>query len=107
MATYKDIKLNAIDENIEDLEYINQTGKLILAVPLGSIPFVEDFGSGVIETLDAPLNARTIAILQAGSFEALDGFIPDTEVTSVLVTQESGNTIQVKPSILYKGKVLE
>jgi phage baseplate assembly protein W len=106
MATFKDAKLNAIDENIEDLEYISQLGKLVLAVPLGSIPYASGFGALVTTQLDAPLNARTVAELQTTSYDALEFALPNTTVEQIKVTQGSGNTVELTGYVLYEGQVL-
>lgn len=107
MATFEDVKLNAIDENIEDLEYISQLGKAVLAVPLGSIPYASQFGALVTTQLDAPINALTIAELQTTSYEALDSALPNTKIEQIIVSQGSGNTIKLTGYVLYEGQVLE
>ena len=106
MATYRDIKLNAIDEDLEDIPYINQICKLAVAVPVGSLPLVEGFGSTISGLLDAPLNAPTIASAQSGCFEALDGLVDDVEVVSVTVSKDANHKLTIKPKVQYRGVVL-
>ena len=99
---YLDIKINDLDENIEDLEFIKQTLKLVNAISLSSMPMMPDLGSVVPDYVDQPLTVDTKSKLVSGTYLALNDIFPDVEVKGVTVNYDNG-TLQVIPNVKYTG----
>ena len=99
---YKDIKLGAIDEDIIDFAYIEQTLKVVNAIPIGSLPFEPLKGSTVPMSVDNPINGEFVATVVSGTYNALNDLFPDVTIKKVTINRDS-DTIDIVPVIDYTG----
>jgi phage baseplate assembly protein W len=88
---------------LSGIAHLRQSVSDILRTPLGSRVLRRDYGSRLMELVDAPLNAETIAEIVAATAEALDRWEPRLRVERVRVSEISeGGRVSVE----IKGKYL-
>ena len=72
-------------EPIEGVKHLEQSIRDILTTPIGSRVMRRDYGSRLIDLVDRPLNASTIAEIQAAIAMALTTQEPRIRLTKVQV----------------------
>lgn len=72
-------------EPIEGVAHLEQSIRDILTTPIGSRVMRRDYGSRVIDLVDRPLNASTIAEIQAAIAMALTTQEPRIRLTKIQV----------------------
>jgi len=100
---YLDIKMGTIDENVADLAYIEQTLKLVNAIPLGSIPMMPLSGSPVPMMVDSPVNGEFVATVTGGTYEATKDLFPDVKIKSVTINSDDDGIVNIVPNFEYTG----
>jgi len=79
----------------EDLENIRQSIFLILATRKGERPFRPDFGSNLFDLVDAPLNAKTKALIVYECVSAIQEYEPRVQLRRIMVIGEKPSEVSI------------
>ena len=75
----------ATGKPISGIDHLKQSVRDILTTPLGSRVMLRDYGSALMQLVDAPLNQGTMVELYAATVQALLKWEPRISVTSVSI----------------------
>ena len=78
---------------ISNLDHLRQSIKLILTTPIGSRVMLPEFGSEVIDLIDAPMTATNTLRLYAATITALERWEPRIEVRNVRIRNIDANGV--------------
>ena len=78
---------------LEGLDHLRQSVRDILATPIGSRVMRRDYGSRLFELIDSPINAETVADIQAAVIDALVKWEPRIYVDRVMLMSATGGAL--------------
>ena len=71
---------------IGDLDHLRQSIIDIVTTPLGSRVYRRDYGCGIFDLIDQPVNATLVTRMTAAIAEALDKWEPRLQVTRIVIS---------------------
>ena len=95
------ISLETIGGIVEGVDHINQNINVLLKTRFGSDPLRPEFGCGVFERMDKPMN-EVKSLLPNDVKKAIDLFIPEITVIKVTSTAVPGE-LTINTQWAFKG----
>lgn len=93
---------------LEGIDHLRQSIRDILTTPVGSRAMRRDYGSRLLQLVDAPMNRATLLDIYAATVDALAKWEPRFRVTNVAASSaEPGSvTLQVTGEYVLDGQTV-
>lgn len=92
---------------LSGIDHLRQSVRDILLTPLGSRVMRRDYGSRLLELIDAPMNRKTLLDIYAGTVDAINKWEPRLAVDSVKATKVEPGIIELTINGKYLGDEIE
>ena len=89
---------------ISDKEHLTQSIQTILNTPIGSRVMLPEFGSEVVDLIDAPMTQANILRIYAATISAVQRWEPRIEVEQVQIDDISAGKIELSLTGFYNEK---